>query len=100
MGKHTKTEQKLDKDPQEHPISKKRTLIANLNAYIRMLKHNFPQLSAKQYLKNIHIFLGKIKRKLKSDDQQKLVEARQKIKICVKCEGWSSNKSFIKCNYC
>ena len=82
MGKQTKTEQNILKDPQEYPISKKRTLIANLNAYIRMLKENFPQLSAKQYLKNVHIFLGKIKRKLKFTEQQNL-EARQKIKICV-----------------
>ncbi len=100
MVKLIKTAKKTVKDPQEHPISKKKTLIANLNTYIRMLKQNFPELSAKQYLKNVHIFIGKIKRKLNYTDQQKLVEARQKIKICVKCEGWSSNKSFIKCSYC
>ena len=100
MGKTAKTETKTVKDPQDHPISKKRTLLTNLNAYIRMLKQNFSDMSSRQYIKNVHRFIDKIKRKLKFTDQQKLVEARQKIKICTKCEGWSSNKTFLQCNLC
>ena len=100
MGKVSKTEAKTIKDPQDYPISKKKTLLANLNGYIRMMKLNFPDMSSKHFLKNIHRFIDKIKRKLKFTDQQKLVEARQKIKICTKCEGWSSNKTFIRCNLC
>lgn len=100
MVKVKKIVTKAIKDPQDCPISKRKTLLANLNGYIRMMKQNFPDMSSKQYLKNIHRFIGKIKRKLKFTDQQKLVEARQKIKICTKCEGWSSNKTFMRCNLC
>jgi hypothetical protein len=85
MGKVTKTKAKTIKDTQDHPISKKKTLLTNLNSYIRMLKQNFPDMSSKQYIKNVHRFIDKIKRKLNFTDQQKLVEARQKIKICTKC---------------
>jgi hypothetical protein len=42
-------------------------------------------MSSKQYIKNVHRFVDKIKRKLKYTDQSKLFEARQKIKICKKC---------------
>lgn len=100
MGKESKNVTKSVKDPQDHPISKSKTLLVNLNSYIRMLKNNFPDMSSKQFIKNVHRFIDKIKRKLKYTDQQKFVEARQKIKICKKCEGWSSNKSIIQCNLC
>jgi hypothetical protein len=59
-------------NPQEHPISKSKTLLTNLNSYIRMLIKNFPDMSLKQFIKNVHRFIDKIKRKLKSS-QQKLV---------------------------
>lgn len=100
MGKESKKQTIIVKDPQDHPISKSKTLLVNLNSYIRMLKSNFPDMSSKQYIKNVHRFIDKIKRKLKYTDQQKLVEARQKIKICKKCECWSSNRSIIQCNLC
>ncbi len=85
MGKTNKNPTKAIKDPQDHPISKSKTLLANLNSYIRMLKKHFPNMSSKQYIKNVHRFVDKIKRKLKYTDQSKLFEARQKIKICKKC---------------
>ncbi len=100
MGKEAKTVVRSIKDPQDHPISKSKTLLFNLNAYIRMLKNNFKDMSSKQYIKNVHRFIDKIKRKLKYTDQQKLVEARHKIKICKKCEGWNTNRSIIQCNLC
>lgn len=37
-----------------------------------MLIKNFPDMSSKQFIKNVHRFIDKIKRKLKSS-QQKLV---------------------------
>ena len=98
MGKVSKKEKNSIKDPQDHPISKAKTLLVNLNSYIRMLKNNFPDMSSKQFIKNVHRFIDKIKRRLKSTDQ--LVAARHKIKICKKCECWSSNKSIIQCNLC
>lgn len=85
MGKVSKKETNTIKDPQDHPISKSKTLLVNLNSYIRMLKNNFPDMSSKQFIKNVHRFIDKIKRRLKITDQQKLVEARHKIKICKKC---------------
>lgn len=100
MGKQTKNAEKVIKDPQDFPISKSKTLLVNLNAYIRMLKKNFPDMSSKLYLKNVHRFIDKIKRRLKYTDPKTLVEARQKIKICKKCEGWSSNNSMIQCIIC
>ena len=38
-----------------------------------MLNSKFPDMTSKQYIKNIHRFIEKIKRKLKNNDQQKLV---------------------------
>lgn len=73
MGKQEKKQTKPIKDPQEYPISKSKTLLGNLNAYIRMLNNNFKDMPAKQYIKNVHRFIDKIKRKLKNTDQQKLV---------------------------
>lgn len=100
MGKEAKKKETCIKDIENYPISKYKTLLANLNAYIRMLKNNFPDMSSKQYIKNVHRFIGKIKRKLKFTDQQKLVEARQKIKICMSCDSWSGRKPMIQCNLC
>ena len=72
MVKQSKKESKPISDPQEHPISKSKTLLTNLNSYIRMLNKSFPDMSSTQYIKNVHRFIDKIKRKLKSS-QQKLV---------------------------
>ena len=38
MGKTSKAVSRQIIDPQDYPISKKKTLQANLNSYIRMLK--------------------------------------------------------------
>ncbi len=57
-------------------------------------------MPANQFIKNVHRFIEKIKRKLKYTDQQKLVEARQKIKVCKKCEGWNSKKPLVQCHLC
>lgn len=57
-------------------------------------------MTSKEFIKNVHRFIDKIKRKLKFTDQNKLVEARQKIKICKKCDNWSGSKSIIQCNLC
>lgn len=100
MVKKEKTTEKSIKDPQDFPISKSKTLLINLNAYIRMLKKNFPKMTSKLYIKNVHRFIDKIKRRLKYTDPKALIEARQKIKICKKCEGWSSNNSMIQCIIC
>ena len=72
MVKQSKKTVKPICDPQDHPISKSKTLLTNLNSYIRMLNKSFPDMSSKQYIKNVHRFIDKIKRKLKSS-QQKLV---------------------------
>ena len=101
MGKHAEVEKKTIKDPQQHPISKSKTLKVNLNSYIRMLNNNFPEMTSKQYIKNVHRFIEKINRKIKyTANQQKLVEARQQIKICSVCDCWSGNKPMIQCNKC
>lgn len=100
MVKREKNTIKSVKDPQDFPISKSKTLLANLNAYIRMLKKKFPNITSKMYIKNIHRFIDKIKRRLKYTDPNSLIEARRKIKICKECEGWSSNNSMIKCMIC
>jgi hypothetical protein len=68
MGKTTKTTSTTIRDPQDHPISKQKTMMYNLNSYIRMLNSKFPDMSSKQYIKNVHRFIDKIKRKLKSTD--------------------------------
>jgi hypothetical protein len=73
MGKKTNAKDNLPKEPQDHPISKFKTLTANLNSYIRMLNKKFPEMSSKLYIKNVHRFIDKIKRKLKYTDQNKLV---------------------------
>jgi len=57
MGKQTLTQKKTLKDPQDHPISKSKTLLTNLNGYIRMLKNKFPDMPSKQYIKNVHRFI-------------------------------------------
>lgn len=85
MGKKTNIIIKSICDPQDHQISKSKTLLTNLNSYIRMLNKNFPDMSSKQYIRNVHRFIDKIKRKLKFTNQHKLVEARQKIRICKEC---------------
>lgn len=57
MGKQENKPQKSIKDPQDYPISKSKTLLFNLNAYIRMLNKNFQDMPAKQYIKNVHRFI-------------------------------------------
>lgn len=57
MGKKEIKPTKSIKDPQDYPISKSKTLLANLNAYIRMLNKNFQQMPAKQFIKNVHRFI-------------------------------------------
>lgn len=98
MGK--KQKQTVGKpDIRAFPISKSKTFLANLNAFIKMLEDHHASLNSRQFICEVHQFIARFREKTKGKDMA-LGKAKQKIKICRECDGWCANKHMLQCTLC
>lgn len=99
MGKRTKSASRQPPGIRDFPIAKTKPFPHNLNAFISMLEKHHPHLTSRQFLIEVHAFVERVKQKTKG---KKLgVEmARQKIRICRECDGWSGKQLMLQCEIC
>jgi len=65
-----------------------------------MLKAHHAKLPSKLYIKHIHNFTHRYKELVKTYDGRAMGQARQRIKVCKICDGWSGKKVMVQCCSC
>ena len=100
MTKKQKQNKKQNyKDTRTFPISKNKSFLYNLNAFIKMLNTHHSKLTSRQFLIEMHSFINRYKANSKHKDSG-LEAARHKIRICKECDGWSGNLKMLQCALC
>ena len=100
MAKKQKQKKKpTHKDIRSFPISKSKTFILNLNAFIKMLNTHHSNLTSRQFLTEMHHFINKYKANSKHKETG-IGAAKDKIRICKQCDGWSGNLKMLQCALC
>ena len=99
MAKKQKQGRKPALPIREFPISKHKSYLHNLNAFIKMLNEKHSQLPSRQFLTEVHHFTNRFKAGSKHKDGT-LTAARHKIRICKECDGWSGKSKMLQCTLC
>jgi len=86
-------------DIRSFPIAKTKSFAHNLTIFLRMLEQRHLHLTSRQFIMEIHAFVARYRQKTKSKELAVAV-ARQKIRICRECDGWSGNKPMLQCTLC
>lgn len=81
MGKK-KGQKKTVKDAYTFPIHKNKTLRANLDDYIKLLRSKHSHLPTKEYLGLVHNYVARYSKLKKGLPQGMVVQTTSKIKIC------------------
>jgi hypothetical protein len=81
MGKKLKQKAVAKPDIRTFHISKSKTFLANLNAFIKMLEDHHTTLNSRQFICEVHQFIARFREKTKGRELA-VGKAKQKIKIC------------------